>query len=147
MEQDRFQKNHVLYIIGLISLVASLSLFAFTLYILPHLIFGWGYDAPVFISSWKEILRFGYHFSSSAASQLIALLFFILTVIFAIIAYFSSNRIDNEIYSAELEFQNKSPKRRKGHRESVMLVLKLLFIIFLVFIFAELFQWLIYTKA
>jgi len=147
MEEDRYQKHHVLYIIGLLSLVASLSLFAFTLYILPYLVFGWRYDAPGFIHLWKELLIVKYHFSSSAASQIIGVPFFLLALVFAFIANFSSNRMDNEIYSTELAVENKEQNTRKSPNESIALVLNILLIIVLVFVGAELFQWLIYTEV
>ncbi len=147
MEQDRYQKNHVLYIIGLLSLVASLSLLAFTLYILPYLVFGWRYDAPGFIHLWKELLRVRYHFSPSVASQIIGVPFFLLTLLFAFIANFASNRMDNEIYSTELTIENKEQNTKKSPNESIALVLKILLIIVLVFVGAELFHWLIYTEV
>ena len=143
MEQDRYQKNHVLYIIGLISLVASLSLLALTLYIIPHILFGWTYDVPSYVSIWKEWLRVKFSMNVSTASQLIALILFLITLLFAGIAYFTSNRMDNLIFSTELENKEQLNRMKKSHREAVEIILKLLLIVLLVYMLAELFLWLI----
>ena len=144
MEEDRYQKNHLLFIISLVSLLISLVLFAFTLYMLPHLLFGWRYDAPEFIPFWTEWLQYQYNVSEAAASKLILFLFVLLSLIFGLITYFSSNRIENQIFSSGLSGTNKSPIFKKSTREGVALGLKIFFIIIIIFVAASLLQWLIY---
>ena len=136
MEQDRYQKNHKLFIVGLLSLILGLSLVAFSLFILPNLFFGWHYDVPEFIANWVAWLQDAYELSSTAASKLTFFFFFLLGLFFAVIAYFSSNRIDNQIYSSELEI-SKPVESKKGSQGTLRLVLQILFIVWLVFIVAK----------
>lgn len=141
MEQDRYNTNHYLFITGMISLILSLAMFGLTLYVLPHLLFGITYDVPSFISDWKEWLHINYQMNESKAAHMLALLLFTLSLIFALIAYFSSNKIDNSIYKSEIETQAEVTGEKSTHRETMILVLKMLFIIVLVYIFAQVFQW------
>ena len=145
MEADRYQKNHKLYIIGIFSLVIGLSLLTFSLYMLPHLLFGWRYDIPSFIMFWREWLQSEYQYNGPAASKLIFLFFFSLALIFVVIAYFSSNRLDSDILSKELHDNSNPVEPPKSNREGLHLGLKILFIIVIIFVISALFQWSIYT--
>lgn len=143
MEQDRYQKNHILYIVGLIALVIGLGLLAFTLYITPHMLAGWTYDIPGFISTWIEWLRVRAHMNGSAASQLIVLFLFLATISCVLIAYYTSNRLDNQIFSAELQSYDKPERVTTNRHEAIRLVLILLSFVLLIYMLAELFLWLI----
>lgn len=150
MEQDRFQKNHTLFILGMFSLIASMTLLALSFYIMPNLLFGWIYDVPRFIINWVEMIKIRYNYSAAVASQLIFFFLFLLAVFFGIIAYFSSNRIDNDIYSAELnEEAEAQPSKIKttAISDAPRLALKILFVSLLVFIFIKVFEWIIYTPT
>ena len=94
MEQDRFQKNHTVFIIGMISLVISLILLALCLYLLPNLLFGWQYDVPTFVPYINEWLISTYNFTDSSASKILFFILVGLSLVFIAIAYFSSNRIE-----------------------------------------------------
>ena len=142
MEQDRYQRNHKTFIIGLISLLLSLSLFAFSFYVMPNLLFGWYFEVPPFILDLVEWLQYTYNYSNSAASKLIFLVIFLLALFFAAVAYYCSNSIDNQIYSAELQHQKKSKNTKN---DGFRVVLKILVISLLIFIAATLFEWSIYT--
>lgn len=141
MEQDRYQSNHKLFILGLFSLVFCLSLFALSFYIMPYLLFGWYYDTPAFVINLVEWLEYTYNYTNSAASTLVFLSVFFLALFFAGIAYFCSNRIDNQIYSSELKKKEKPKIKADGLR----LALKILAICLLIFIAATAFEWFIYT--
>lgn len=146
MEQDRFQKNHKLFILGLFSLVVSLSLFALSFYIMPNLIFGWHVDTPEFIINTVQWLQYTYNYTSAAASKIVFLFVFLLALFFAGVAYFCSNRIDNQIYSTELESIKPPNNAEKGTKEDgLRLTLKILFFTLLIFAAAALFEWFIYT--
>ena len=147
MEADRYQKNHKVFIIGLISLLIGLSGLALTLYLLPHLLFGWHYDTPEFIVFWRHWLQSEQGFTEAAASKLVLLFFFSLAVIFGAIAYFSSNRIDSEILSAELEapeLPEQSRELKPSTREGLGLGLKILFLMAIIFMLAALLEWAIH---
>ena len=54
------QSNPILYGVGLIAMVLSISLFFFTIYILPHIAFGAVYDVPEFIvivTYWYSVIQ------------------------------------------------------------------------------------------
>ena len=102
MEPDRYQKHHVLFIIGLVSLLSSLILIFFSAFLLPHLLFAWQYNVPEFIFFWRESLTANYGLTFSKSSQYIFLFFFLLAVLFGIVAYIISKRIDDEIYYNQL---------------------------------------------
>jgi len=147
MEQDRYNTNHPLFIIGMISLILCLAMFGLTFYVLPNLLFGLIYDVPSFITDWKEWLWTTYEMNDYRASHIIALFLFSCSLIFALIAYFSSNKIDNKIFRSELESQEEATGEKRNHRETMILVVKILFIIILVYVFAQVFQWIIYATA
>lgn len=147
MEQDRYNTDHFLFIIGMISLIMSLALFGLTFYVLPNLLFGLIYDIPSFISEWREWIRASYEVTDYAASQIIALFLFALSLMFALIAYFSSNQIDNKIFRSELELQEEVTHEKKKNRETMILVIKILFTIMMVYVFAQVFQWIIYETS
>jgi hypothetical protein len=142
MEQDRYQNHQVIFVAGLFSLVLGLSLFALSFYIMPSLLFGWLYDTPEFIVYIVEWLQESYNYTSAGASKLVFLIVFLLALFFSGIAYYSSNRIDNQIFSSELQAQSK-PKKMKG--VALGLILKIAFICLLIFLAATLFEWFIYT--
>ncbi|MDA9272196.1 hypothetical protein N9Q05_02315 [bacterium] len=143
MEPDRFQQNQVHYIVGLVCLVASLSLFAFCAYTLPYLMFSWHYTIPEFVLEWNNTLTVNYQFSTTAASWILFLGFFFPALIFAIIADVLSNHIDNEIHGIEPTKTVIDPHLK----ESSNLALRIILIMILVFVAAELFQWIISTPA
>lgn len=146
MEQDRYQKNHKVFIIGLFSLVVSLSLFALSFYTMPSLVFGWNYDTPASIVNIIEWLQYSYNYTAAGAAKVVFLVIFLLALFFAGVAYFCSNRIDNQIYSAELESKKQPNNAQSGAKEDgFRLVLKILFFTLLIFVAAALFEWFIYT--
>lgn len=145
MAEDLYQKNHTLYIVGLISLVVGLTLFIFTLYMLPHLLFGWRYDIPSFIMDWREWIQFRYGIREVAAARLVLVLLFIVSVLCLLVAYFSSNNLDKELITSEVEEIEKPARIKESTKEELSLGLKILLIIISVFILAALFEWLIYT--
>ena len=144
MDDDYFQKNNKLFIIGLISLVMALAFLGITLYMLPNLLFGWRYNTPAFFMIWREWLQTQYGYTQAGASKIVLLLFFIPTTVFIVISYFSSRRIDSQTLYSDLSSEIKFSQVRKQSREGVYLALKILFIMIFVFIVASLLQWLIY---
>lgn len=147
MEEDRYQKTHTPFILGLLSLVLALTLFAFFLYLLPHTLFSWQYNVPEFILDWREWLEYKYNFTEPVASKYILFLFFGLAMIFTIIAYIASHLIDNQLLPHEMGDMNKPVKFKKNGREALNLGLKIFVIIIIVFILGALFEWLIFDPA
>lgn len=148
MEPDRFLQNQKSYIIGIVCLVVSLGMFAFSLYVFPFLIFGWHYGIPSFLSIWMISLQDYYHLSETAASWLIFLGLFLAGVFLAIIADVLSNQIDNQIYGISPDKSVKKVKKpNPSNTETKGLVFKLLIIMLLVFFVAEFFQWAISSPS
>lgn len=146
MEQDRYQANTKLFIIGMVSLVLSLTLFALSFYVMPNLLFGWFYNTPAFINELVAWLQYQHNFSGPAAAKIVFFSLLILGCFFAIIADITSNRIDNKIFKEELKLNEElDRKSRTRDNDTMQLIIKILLIAFLVFIAAGLLQWLIYT--
>jgi len=148
MEHDRYQKSHGLFIVGLLSLIFSLSLLALSFYIMPSLIFGWHYNTPAFIVNLVEWLQYTYNYTAAGAAKAVFWVVFVSALFFAVLAYICSNQIDNEIYKVELESkkQTKTEKNTtQDDKEGLSLTLKILFFALLIFGAAALFEWFIYT--
>src|SRR3990167_4105001 len=146
MEADRFGHNSMHYLLGMLCLIASLSLFAFSFFVFPYLVFGWHYSVPDVVSIFSGTLQTAYDLTSTAAGWLIFLGIFLPAVILAVIADILSNKIDSEIHSvtsSNMETElDKKPKRMKvGEKESKGLFWKIILIVVLVFFASQFFQW------
>jgi len=71
MEQDRFASNGTLYIIGIFCLIVCLSLFFFSMYIAPYLIWDLKYDIPEFILQNIEYFQEQYEMTENASRFLV----------------------------------------------------------------------------
>ncbi len=132
MEPDRYQSNNKLYIIGIICLVLSLSLFFFSLYIAPFLIWHLNYEVPSIVAILAANFEQQYNFTEGQANTLVWFIFFIPSLITGYIAYYVSNRIDNQIYRLGREEQQEkkpaSPQATREIRESAGLAFKIIFL-------------------
>lgn len=153
MEADRFGHNHRYYIVGIICLILSISLFAFSLFVFPYLIFGWHYSVPAILPIFSGIMQAEYKLAPLASGWLIFLGIFLPAIFLAVIADVLSNKIDSEIHNPdlnedELEEETLKPAKRLkvGEKESKGLVLKILMIIVLVFVASQFFQWALSTS-
>ncbi len=148
MEPDRFKQSHTLYIIGMVSLVISVGLFAFCFYLIPFLAFSWYHGVPDFIISMSSELQETYKLSRSASSWFIFISVFFPAAVCAVVADVLSNRIDSEIHAGAFkvkEVEHKTEKMHEDSTESRWLVFKIISIIIIVFIAAKFFQWMIST--
>ncbi|MDI9818234.1 MULTISPECIES: hypothetical protein [unclassified Legionella] len=135
MEHDRFKQNSKLFIIGIIALLISLSLFAFSFYILPYLLWNWIYEVPYFISNWQEWIKREYNFTHTGASWLIFGVFIIPAFIFGYLSYLISNYIDNRIYHmVSEELPETKEEVSKDVRDTLVFFLKILILGILIFV-------------
>lgn len=143
MEADRFQHNKKLFIIGILCLVFGLILFILSFYTLPNLVFNWRYQIPTFMSMIVAYLQIEYHLQSSSAGWLVFLGSFGISMILFVIADIMSNKIDGKIFKDYYTDNTQKVNKRKmvGEQDSGSLVFKIIFIIILVFIASQLFQW------
>jgi len=147
MEPDRFAANHRMFIIGLVCLLSAWTLIIFSLYLLPHLIFGWHYHIPDFISAWRELFKAEFILGDRKAGWIIVWLFLLPGIICAIIAYRASNDIENQIYAP----QNKLPPEESEHegygnsasKNKDFFAFKVLGLVLLVFIVLLSIHWII----
>lgn len=137
MEPDRYQQNKVYYIIGMIFLVLSLFYFGVGLYVLPHVLFGIYYSIPPAVYERINYVQMTYDLTAKQASWLIVSLIFFVGFLCALVTYFTSNQIDNEIFGVKPE----PVKEKKENKESDSLMLKIILIVVFVFIVTKLFQW------
>ncbi|MBA4697189.1 MAG: hypothetical protein H2069_07370 [Legionella sp.] len=131
MESDRYQKNSKLFIIGIISLLFSLSLLAFSLYILPYLLWDLFYRVPAFVLNWREGIKNFYEISELGAAWIVFLIFIIPAVFFGYISYLTSNYIDDRIFNPAPLTTEKPEVEKKELRETFGWVFKILGMILL----------------
>ncbi len=141
MEEDRYKKNSSLFIIAMLAMTIGFVLLAFTLYILPFLLFGWIYDVPSGIIYLQEWVHTSLDFTESDADKLILSFFTGLALIFIVVAYITSNRIENQIFKQGEEEPKKRAHLSVDTQESFSLTLKLLLVIIVIFILAYLVPW------
>jgi hypothetical protein len=134
MEPDRYEINHKLYIFGVICLIMALTLFFFSLYIAPFLIWQLNYNVPYIITSLINTFEESYEFSPGGSKTLVWLLFFIPSLVTGFISYYISNFIDSKIYSMETKKNEEddsttSPEVKKELMESLNVGFKIIFYI------------------
>ncbi|KTC93671.1 MULTISPECIES: hypothetical protein [Legionella] len=143
MEQDRFQQNSKLFILGLVCLLACLSLFGFGFYILPYLLWNWNYDVPEFVLSMREWYKESYNFSDSGSAWMVFLTFIVPAIITGLISQYSSNHIDNEIYHLNENKEERRTELKRDVQETLGFGLKIFFLIILVLVAVTLVEWLV----
>lgn len=134
MELDRYQQNSKLFIIGIMCLVLCLALLFFSLFILPFLIWGLHYEVPDFITYFISVLEDYHDFSYAGSRWAVGLLFFIPSLISGFIAFYISNKIDNDLLGLtpkkdEIEEEKISIRRRNDLSDSATLAFKILLLI------------------
>jgi hypothetical protein len=123
--------NPILYAVGLIAMVLSVSLFVFALYIVPYAIFGLVYDVPRFIILivyWYQNIK---GFSGISLVSTILLPFFLSSGILALIAKRLTTRIDNQEMVEIKSFKNDFMKLLKPALYEILLIFTVLFFLYL----------------
>ena len=142
MEPDRYQQNQKHYIVGLASLLISMTLFGLSAYIFPRVAFGLVYRLPDFIFNWINLVHIAYNVSEKTAGWLVLCIFFLLGLLFALITYVLSNHIDNQIYAIETPSEmDETIKPINEFKETGPLVLKILLIVIFIFVIAKVLLW------
>lgn len=143
MEQDRYEQNHKVFIIGLICLILCLSLAAFGFYILPYLIWNWGYEVPELVWQLREWYKGNYNFSDIGASWLVFFTFIIPATICGFISQWASNYIEKKMYGLDEANPERHAEIRKDIQETIRFGLKIFLLIILVLVVITLVEWLI----
>lgn len=145
MEPDRYKTNNKLYISGIIFLIVALSLFSFSLYIVPFLLWELHYDVPEMITNLITLFEDKYEYSTVSSKLLVWIIFFIPSLITGYVAYYISNRLDNQIYRTETpeRYEEKMPVSEeisRQVRESAGLGLKIILLMIAIVIIVLLFE-------
>lgn len=143
MEYDRYEQNKSLFIASMICLLVSLTLFAFSLIILPALIWNWHYDIPEFTITFREWFRVRYGITDFSAGWLVFLCFFLPALITGLISKITSNDIENQIYNIEPQETASHVELKQDFQESMSLGMKILLLAALVVACVFLVEWLI----
>ncbi|CDZ79291.1 putative protein involved in cysteine biosynthesis [Legionella massiliensis] len=143
MEQDRYQQNSKLFVVGLISLLLCLSLAGFGFYIFPYLIWNWGYDVPELVPNLREWYKGNYNFGDSGASWMVFLTFIIPAVISGFISQWASKYIEKQMYGLTEENPEKHAEMQRDIQETISFGLKIFFLIILVIVGITLVEWLV----
>lgn len=147
MEPDRFKENHFLYIVGIISLGLALTLFFFSLYIGPYLIWNLSYHVPDFLLYIVAYFDDNYDFTYGQAAFIAWLIFFIPCLIFGFISYYVSNRIDNQIHNMDIpvdkseeELAASSEEFKKEIQETASIGFKIILLMVIIVVFILILQ-------
>ncbi|HRD68645.1 MAG TPA: hypothetical protein PK657_00725 [Legionella sp.] len=145
MEQDRFASNGTLYIIGIFCLIVCLSLFFFSMYIAPYLIWDLKYDIPEFILQNIEYFQEQYEMTENASRFLVGLMYFIPALIAGYISYYISNKIDNQIFKSEINYDEEEQEKhvvevKEQLKESASIGFKILMLMIVIVIVIFLLQ-------
>ncbi len=143
MEPDRYQKNHPLYIFGMVCFLISMGLLLFSFFMLPHLLFGARYDVPEFIAHWREYLASVFGITDKYASTLISLFLTLSGILFGFGAYYASTRLDNVIYGIKDTKEPGGFHISTETQESLHVFWKVLALIALFYIVIFIFLWLL----
>lgn len=145
MESDRFKQNQTLYIIGMVCLVLALAILALGAYVFPFLIFDWVYDVPEQVFDFREYLISNYNLSYDLSSWLVWLALITPGLIFAFIAYYSSNQIDNQLYAINNKNEILSEPVKKDLKDMGTLISKIVIAIIGMLIAIFILQWILYV--
>lgn len=147
MEPDRFKNNHFLYIFGLLSLILSLTLLFFSLYILPYLLWSLKYHVPDVVLYLSALFDDTYDYTTPQAHLLTWLVFFIPSIVFGFISYLVSNRIENQIHhvdtpeeEAGAEPEQNSEEFKEEIKESASIGFKIISLMILIVVVIVLLQ-------
>ncbi|MCC5015945.1 MULTISPECIES: hypothetical protein [Legionella] len=143
MEPDRYEQNSKVFILGIVTLLLSLTLFALGFYVVPYLFWGWNYDIPAIVLNWHEWLKEYYEFSEAGASWIIFLIFIIPALICGYISHLASNHIDNKIHGIEPVKTDKQIEIKEEVKATLSFGFKIVLLIVLVLLALSLLQWLL----
>ncbi|MBA2656516.1 MAG: hypothetical protein H0U70_05960 [Tatlockia sp.] len=143
MEQDRFQQNSKLFVIGLISLLLCLSLLALGLYIVPYLLWDWRYGVPGMVIELHEWFKENYNFNNSGASWMVFLTFMVPAIICGLISQWTSKYIEKKMFGLELHSPERKMEIHKDIQETVSFGLKIFLLIILVIVAVSIVEWMV----
>ena len=97
MEYDRYQHNHLIYLVALFSLIFGLLCISIAIYILPYALFNWIYGLPMYFFDVVNTIKDNFHMTDSDAAWAICGGFMITGLMCLFFADIISNRIDNNL--------------------------------------------------
>jgi len=136
-------QNDVYFILSLICLGLSVFFLPLTMYLFPAACFGWVYHLPNFAYSLHDWFQAVLGIDENSASWVVVYLFFLLFVLFSGCTYYFSVKAKEGLKQASTvalgdEHALRSFRDKQERRETLLLVIKMILIISLVFVIAEL---------
>ncbi len=139
------KREDQLFLLGLVSLLLSLFLFPFVVYLFPAVWLGWEYRIPDFVVNISLWIQLVFHTTYDKAFLWFFRLSFFSAIGFGVIAYKISHRISQLQAEINKEEDEKaltfSMKVKESGSDSVIFFLKMVVIIGLVFVVSDMIQW------
>ncbi len=141
-----------MFFIGLLSLLCSLFLFPFAVYLFPAVWLGWEYQVPSFVVDTSIWIQTAFDVSYIVGFRWFFRIILVLAVGFGVVAYLIAHHI-SQMQAAEeknkemMEGKREevrpklSTKAKQTSKESFRFFLKMVVIISLVFIVSDMIQW------
>lgn len=117
MPVDRYEQNRMLFIIGILCLIVSLSLITFSLYILPTMLWSWLYSTPEFLFIWRENLTETYGYTETSSGLIVFLIFFLPGAFAGLLSVLISNRIDKQALGLIVKEEDTSEPQSRVSQE------------------------------
>lgn len=139
------KKNDRYFIVSLFSLAVSLFLLPLLLYLLPGVWLGWNYHTPEFIINGNDWLQDNLGLSEQGASWWELGVLFLSSLVFSGLAYWSSTQFHEDIKPMVNSLLTDDDERvkplKQDRRELFFLVIKIVLIMMLVYLVANMMQW------
>ncbi len=144
MEREYNHQQNVLFVVNLISFLASLSLFAFSFYILPYLLWKWSYAVPAVVVDMQEWYMESYKFSDSRAAWMVFLTFIVPALFCGLLSSLLSHFVGNKIYPMKKPTPVREAKIKNEVQSGALgFGFKVLILMILVLIGVGLVEWLV----
>lgn len=144
MEPDRYQQNSRAFVSGMMCLLISMTLLAFSLYLLPFLVLSCVYNVPDFIINYCQWLIDNYGYSQRGAGIIVFLSLFLPGLMAGWFSCTASNNIDDEIHHIS-DYAPEVALKKQRKSEVTLFSLKVLAVIIAVLVVLMLVQWLFFS--
>lgn len=147
MDRKSTSQNDALFFSGIIALLVSLTLIGFSLYLLPHMLWGMRYNVPTVSTSLPHFFSYEWGFSKSFSAWLGFFCFFIPGLIAGLIAQQIERKLESEKIRAltggnSVENQE-FLANKKSWRDSGMLAMQIFLVMLGIFIIVRVLEWLV----
>ena len=143
---NHLPEHKYLFLLGLMSMMISMCLFGFALYLFPYLFFGWGYSVPDFVEQMYAWYQFRYNLGGILLVLAVYMPFFLCAFLFGYIAKLANKVVENEVTHTE-ELLVKETPLIKLDTQGLRLGIKILLFIASLLVLLFLVQYFIYIDT